>query len=149
MWKGKLCVTRNKVLVVKDTDLLKNYPEVVLEKILKTPGQISKKHSTESNCIEGNEWDNLISFNYIPAQRKRSFHSPDYKKSRGEGRGSFLQSYCNHPSFGSRLAWSLHRAQLCLHPLGEEGSQDNYPANISKTDKIAKTVFSFLPKLSR
>lgn len=60
-----------------------------------------------------------------------------------EGGGLFLHPTAIHLSCGSRLAWTLHIAQLCLHPLGEEGSQDNYPANLSKIDKIAETVFSF------
>lgn len=55
--------------------------------------------------------------------------------------------FCNltaiHPSFGSSLAWTLHVTQLCLHPLGEEGSQDDYAANLSKIDKIAATMCSF------
>ena len=78
-------------MVAKDMDLLKNCPKVILEKILKTPGQISQKHNTESSCVEGNEWDNLISFNYIPAQRKRSFTTQITRRAEVECRVSFLQ----------------------------------------------------------
>lgn len=49
-----------------------------------------------------------------------------------------------HPSSRSRLAWLPHLGQLCLHPLGEEGSQGNYPANLSEKDKIAEE-FSHFP----
>lgn len=45
-----------------------------------------------------------------------------------------------HPLSGSGLAWPLNVAQLCFHPLGEERSQDNYTANLSKKEKIVETV---------
>lgn len=67
---------------MKAMDLFKKHPKVVLEKMLKATGQISKQHNTESSCVWGNGQDDLISVNYHPAQRKKSLRNSDYKKSR-------------------------------------------------------------------
>lgn len=65
------CTTENKALVLKDMDLFNTYPKVVLEKILKATRQISREHNTENHCVQEDRWDNLISFNYIPAPEEK------------------------------------------------------------------------------
>lgn len=142
------CTTENKALVLKDMDLFNTYPKVVLEKILKATRQISREHNTENHCVQEDGWDNLISFNYIPAQRKSFCTCRLQEEQRQRVEAYFCNPTAIHPSFGSRLAWTLHIAQLCLHPLWGEESQDNYAANSSKKGKIAETVFSFPPELS-
>lgn len=70
--------------------------------MLKATGTINKQHNTESNCVWRNGQNDLISVNYNPAQRKKSFRNSDYKKSRCRRQG-FI--------FATLLQFTLHLNQ--------------------------------------
>lgn len=84
-------------------DLFKKHPKVVLEKMLKATGQISKQHNTESSCVWGNGQDDLISVNYHPAQRKKVLEIQITRRADAESRGLFLQPDCNSPFIRIKL----------------------------------------------
>lgn len=115
------CIIENKALVLKDMDLFNTYPKVVLEKILKATRQISGEHNTENNCVQENGWDNLISFNYIPARGKALLYMQITRRTEAEGRGLFLQPYCNSPFIWIKIGLASPHSPAVSPPTAGRG----------------------------